>query len=117
MLPVYKRTTAKDARKLRINENKPCSISQETTRVCWLVYWNPDREEWIRVLEGSFYYGLGQDKLLLKVTGNKTDLFQESGNTYDSFMFNKIINKQIRMSYDRINDLGQKANFNQPNLP
>lgn len=48
---------------------------------------------------------------------NQTGLFQESGNTYDSFMFNKIINKQIRMSYDRINDLGQKANFNQPNLP
>ena len=47
----------------------------------------------------------------------KTGLFQESGNTYDSFMFNKIINKQIRMSYDRINDLGQKANFNQLNLP
>lgn len=117
MLPVYKRTTAKDARKLRIKENKPCSISQETTRVCWFVYWNPDREEWIRALEGSFCYGLGQDKLLLKVTGNKTGLFQESGNTYDSFMFNKIINKQIRMSYDRINDLGQKANFNQPNLP
>lgn len=54
---------------------------------------------------------------LLKVTGNQTGLFQGSGNTYDSFMFNKIINKQIRMSYDRINDLGQKANFNQPNLP
>ena len=47
----------------------------------------------------------------------KSNWSQESGNTYDSFMFNKIINKQIRMSYDRFNDLGQKANFNQPNLP